>query len=92
MPTAPVGGQLEQLRVWRDVTVVVELTDRDLQPVPVAHGDDRVGGEVTDFTGAQAGAEHQVDHDLARKLPGGVRGAIAFFSDGGPRSASNDPD
>ena len=52
----------------RDVPVVVELADRDPQPVTVAHRDDRVAGEGTDLTGSQPGAQHQVDQEPVQRI------------------------
>ena len=59
----PVGEQLDEVGVQRDVAVVAELADRDPQPVAVADQHDRVGGEVAEFAGAQAGAGEQLDDE-----------------------------
>jgi hypothetical protein len=57
----PLGEHLDELGVQRDVAVVVELADRDPQPVGVPdadHGVDLQGAELTD---AHPGAGQEFD-------------------------------
>ena len=70
----PVVDHGLELRVQRDVAVVVEFADRDPQPVGGADLDDGVGGEAEEFAFAHAGAGQDLDREPAERvgqLPGG---------------------
>ena len=51
-----VGDELDEHRVQRHVAVVVELADRDAQPVGVADSDHGVVFEAGELAGAHPGA------------------------------------
>src|SRR6476661_114682 len=62
-----------ELRVQRDVTVVVEFADRDPQPVGRPDLDDGVGGETEEFPFAHPGPGEDFDREPAEfvgELPG----------------------
>ena len=65
----PVPEHRHQLRVQRDVAVVVELADGDPQPVPVTDLDHGIGLEGAELAHAHAGAAQQLD-DEAQQRPG----------------------
>ena len=71
----PVVEQFFQLRVQRDVAVVVELADRDPQPVGRADLHDRVDGEGEQFAAADAGAGEQFDDQPGQRIGVGAGGA-----------------
>ena len=58
----------------RDVAVVAELAERDLQPVPVAHLHDSAGVEAAELTGSDPGPQQQVDHQPAQLVGVGAGG------------------
>ena len=60
---AVVGDQGHQLRVQRDVAVVVQLADRDVQPVPGADLHDRVVLEGDQLADPQAGPDEDFADD-----------------------------
>jgi hypothetical protein len=64
----PVVQQLLELRVERDVAVVVELADRDAQPVGRADLHDCVGGQAEQFAAADAGAGQQFDDEPGERV------------------------
>ena len=78
-----VGGrpgvqQRDQLGVQRDVPVVVELPDRDPQPIALPDQHHGVGVEITELTGPHSGAGQQLDHQpIARDPVGPSRRASA---------------
>ena len=64
----PVVDQRDQGRVERDVAVVAELADGDVQPVVVADFDDRIGGQVAELTDTHRGPCEQQDAELAERV------------------------
>jgi hypothetical protein len=71
----PVVDELDEQRMQRHVTVVVELADRDAQPVGVADAHHGVGLQRTKLTGAHPGASEQFDHQPSPLVRvGGERG------------------
>ena len=72
---AVVGEELDEVGVQRDVAVVVQLAERDAQPVGVADDGDGVGFEVAQLTDAHPGAGEQLDGDPAMQPGLGGEGA-----------------
>jgi hypothetical protein len=60
---AVVGDEGQQLRVQRDVAVVVQLADRDVQPVPGADLHDRVVLEADQLVDPQPGPDQDFADD-----------------------------
>jgi hypothetical protein len=58
-----VVGEFDELWVERDVTVVVELPDRDTKPVATVDEHNSIGAEVAEFTDPQAGAGQHLNHE-----------------------------
>ena len=71
----PVVEQFFELRVQRDVAVVVQLADRDPQPVGGADLHDRVDGEGEQLAAADAGAGEQFDDQPGQRVGVGAGGA-----------------
>ena len=65
----PVVEQRLELRVQGDVAVVVELADRDAEPVGGADLDDGVDGERPELARAHPGAGQQLDDQRGRAGP-----------------------
>ena len=59
---------LDELRVQRDVAVVVEFADRDAQPVPAANLDDGVGAEFAELADAQPGSGEHLDDQASGRV------------------------
>ena len=74
----PVVEQVLQLRVQRDVAVVVQLADRDPQPVGGSDLDDRVNGQGEQFAAAHAGARQELDDQPGQRVGVGAGGAQQF--------------
>ena len=70
----PVGEQVDELGVQRDVAVVAELAERDAQPVAGADLDDRVGVQVRQLAGAHPGAGEQFDDEPVARVGAGPGG------------------
>src|SRR3954468_5608503 len=64
----PVVEQLFELRVQRNVAVVVQLADRDPQPVGRADLHDRVNGEGQQLATADPGAGKQLDDQPGQRI------------------------
>ena len=74
MRGGPVGEESCGVGVQRDVTVVVELADRDPQPWRRVEVDDRVGGEAAELTDPHPGPGQQLDDEpIERRSDGGLR-------------------
>jgi len=58
-----VGDQGHQLRVQRDVAVVAQLADRDVQPVPGADLHDRIVLQGDELADRQAGPDQDFTDD-----------------------------
>jgi len=70
---AVVADQVDQVRVQRQVTVVVQSPDRDVQPAPDTYLHDRVGLQADQFADSQPGADQHFadDTDQQSALGGG---------------------
>ena len=77
----PLAEQVLDSGVERDVPVGVQLADRDVQPLPVADGHDRVRRQAQELAFAQRGAGENLDADPVEQVghvaggghqPGGV--------------------
>jgi len=71
----PVIKQLFELWVQRDVAVVVQLADRDAQPVGGSDLDDTVDGQREQFAAADAGAGKQFDDQPRQRIGIAASGA-----------------
>ena len=71
----PVVEEFFQLRVQGNVAVVVQLADRDPQPVGGADLHDRVDGQFEQFAAADAGAGEQFDDQPGQRIRVGAGGA-----------------
>src|SRR6266508_4247187 len=96
--TQPLGSLVEplvehglELGVQGDVAVVVELADRDAQPVGRADLHDGVDGEADEFAFAHAGAGEQLDGQADERVGVGA-GSLEELGGGAvveePRQAS----
>ncbi len=68
----PVGNQVDEFRVQRDVAIVAELADRDVQRVMVADLDDRVCRQVAELADAHPGARQEQHAELAERVGFGL--------------------
>ncbi len=64
----PVVEEVLELRVQGDVAVVVELADRDAEPVGGADLDHGVDGEGAEFPRAHPGAGEQLDDQAGERI------------------------
>ena len=71
----PVVEQVLQLWVQWNVAVVVELADRDAQPVGGSDLHDRVDGQGEQFAAADAGACQEFDDQPGQRIRIGSSGA-----------------
>ena len=62
-PGPVVGDEVDEHRVEGDVAVVVELADRDPQPVGAAVAEHGIVTQPAELTGPHAGASQQFDHE-----------------------------
>ena len=60
LPRAVVIDQLDQLRVQRQVAVLAELPDRDVQPRSGTDLHDRVAAQVGELADPQPGAQQHL--------------------------------
>ena len=72
---AVVADEGDQVRVQRQVPVVVQLADRDVEPVSGADEHDRVGGKRGELADAQSGAQQHLHHDADQHPRFGLSGA-----------------
>ncbi len=83
--------QLDELRMERDVAVVVEFADRHAQPVPAVHEHDSVGGEFAELADAKSGAGEHLDHQPPDRIGicGGAHqlGGVGVGQEFGERSS-----
>ena len=68
----PVGDQVDECRVERDVAVVAELADGDVQGVMVADLDNGICGQVAEFADAHAGACQEQHTEFAERVGFGL--------------------
>jgi hypothetical protein len=73
VPLPVVADQGHQLRVQRDVAVVVQLADRDVQPVSSADLHDRVVLESDQLADPQAGPDQDFADQEPRLVLGGAQ-------------------
>ncbi|GLB92574.1 hypothetical protein Mkiyose1088_18080 [Mycobacterium kiyosense] len=71
----PVVEQLFELRVQRDVAVIVQFADRDPQPVSRADLHDRIGSEGQQLAAADPSAGKQLDDQPRQRVRVGAGGA-----------------
>jgi hypothetical protein len=71
----PLAEQFDQLGVEGDVAVVVQLPDRDPQPVRVSELDHGIGSKTAQFTGSHAGAGQQFHNQSAQRVGVGLHGS-----------------
>ena len=74
--------QGDQLGVQRQVAVLAELADRDVQPGPGADVHDRVGAQAGVFADPQPGAQQHLHGDADQQPPVGLGGAQQFRGGG----------
>jgi hypothetical protein len=84
----PVVQQLLELRMQQDVTVVVELADRDAQPVSRADLHDGVDSQAEQFAAADGGAGQQLDDEPGERVGIGARSSRAAAASSGNRGSS----
>ena len=72
---AVVGDQVDQLGVQRQVAVLAELADRDVQPGSGPDLDHRIRGECSELTDPQPGAQQHLHGDPDQEPAVGVGGA-----------------
>jgi hypothetical protein len=82
----PGGEHFDQLGVQRHVAVVVELAQRDAQPVASADLYDRVGLQVRELAGAHPGAGQQFERE---PVAGSLLAQAAVISLAASRSPGN---
>jgi hypothetical protein len=70
---AVVVDEFDQLRVQRQVAVLAELADRDVQPGRGTDLDNRVGAQRGELTDPQTGAQQHLDGDPDQQPLVGVR-------------------
>ena len=74
--------QGDQLGVQRQVAVLAQLADRDMQPRPGADEHDRIGLQAGEFADPQPGAQQHLDGDADEHPRVGLGGAQEFRGGG----------